>query len=211
LSRRFSDFDPRAIIDRLSILTREPIRAGQTLLFLDEIQECPRAITALRYLDEKLPQLHVISAGSLVEFALHSEDFRMPVGRVQSIYMFPMSFEEFLVAVGEKRLLKYLWKIDVKTGIEPAISVRLEALFRQYLLVGGMPRVVNAFQNNVPIDELQKLQSGLIRTYTDDFAKYASTAKHKYLRRFLGEYPNTPFGIRYCTSCHILIRYCRYR
>ena len=101
LNRCFSDFDPKAIIDRLSILTREPIRPGQTLLFLDEIQECPKAITALRYFDEKLPELHVIGAGSLIEFVLRAEDFRMPVGRVQSMYMYPMSFGEFLMAVGE--------------------------------------------------------------------------------------------------------------
>ena len=182
LNRCFSDFDPKAIIDRLSILTREPIRPGQTLLFLDEIQECPKAITALRYFDEKLPELHVIGAGSLIEFVLRAEDFRMPVGRIQSMYMYPMSFGEFLMAVGEEGLLNHIRSIDLKTGMAPVFATRLEQLFRQYLLVGGMPRVVDAFRKNVLMDELHRLQSGLIRTYTDDFAKYASTAKHKYLK-----------------------------
>ncbi len=182
MSRCFSDFDPKGIIDRLSILTRDPIRPGQTLLFLDEIQECPKAITALRYFDEKLPELHVIGAGSLIEFVLHAEDFRMPVGRVQSMYMYPMSFGEFLLAVGEEGLTNHIRTIDLKTSMPPVFATRLEQLFRQYLLIGGMPRVVNAFRKNVLMDELQRLQSGLIRTYTDDFAKYASTAKHKYLK-----------------------------
>lgn len=182
LNRCFSDFDPKAIIDRLSILTREPIRPGQTLLFLDEIQECPKAITALRYFDEKLPELHVIGAGSLIEFVLRAEDFRMPVGRIQNMYMYPMSFGEFLMAVGEEGLLNHIRSIDLKTGMAPVFATRLEQLFRQYLLVGGMPRVVDAFRKNVLMDELHRLQSGLIRTYTDDFAKYASTAKHKYLK-----------------------------
>lgn len=182
MSRCFSDFDPKAIIDRLSILTSEPIRPGQTLLFLDEIQECPKAITALRYFDEKMSELHVIGAGSLVEFALRAEDFRMPVGRVQSVYMLPMSFEEFLIAAGEERLLDYLRSVELRTGIDPAISSRLEQLFRNYLIVGGMPRVVSAFCKNILIDELQRLQAGLLRTYMDDFSKYATTAKHKYLK-----------------------------
>jgi len=117
LSRCFSDFDPKGIIDRLSILTRMTISPGRTLLFLDEIQECPKAITSLRYFFEKLPELHVIGAGSLIELALHAEEFRMPVGRVQSVYMFPMSFGEFLIAVGEEKLLNHIHTVDLKAGI----------------------------------------------------------------------------------------------
>ena len=196
LGRCFSDFDPQGIIDRLSILTRMTISPGRILLFLDEIQECPEAITSLRYFLEKMPELHVIGAGSLIEFALHAEEFRMPVGRVQSVYMYPMSFGEFLIAVGEERLLNHINMVDLQTGIEHVFATRLEQLFRQYLLVGGMPGVVNAFEKNVPMDELQRLQSGLIRTYTDEFAKYASTAKHKYLKEVYARAPQM-VGQRY--------------
>jgi len=182
MSRCFSDLNPKNIIDRLSILMRMTINPGHTLLFLDEIQECPQAITSLRYFLEKMPELHVIGAGSLIEFALHAEEFRMPVGRVQSVYMYPMSFAEFLTAVGEDRLLNHIHKVDLQTGMEQVFASRLEELFRQYLLVGGMPRVVRAFEDKVLMEELQRLQSGLIRTYMNDFAKYASTAKHKYLK-----------------------------
>lgn len=196
MSTCFSDLDPKLILDRVSILARETINPGQTLLFLDEIQECPRAITALRYFDEKLPELHVIGAGSLVEFALKAENFRMPVGRVQSIYIGPMSFEEFLIALDEERMATHLQKADLKSGVDQTFTSRLEQLFRQYLLVGGMPRVVKAFKNNVQMAELQKLQSGLIRSYTDDFAKYATTAHHKYLKEVYTSAPRM-VGRRY--------------
>lgn len=185
----FSDFEPKAIIDRLSILTRSAIQPGRTLLFLDEIQECPKAIMSLRYFYEKLPELHVIGAGSLIEFALRSDNFRMPVGRVQSVYMFPLSFEEFLIAMGEEKLLDYTHTVNLQTKIEQVFQGRLEHLLRQYLLVGGMPGAVNAFVGNVSMEEIQRLLSGLIRTYAEDFAKYASTAKHKYLKEV---YASTP-------------------
>ena len=143
-----------------------------------------------------MPELHVIGAGSLIEFALHVEEFRMPVGRVQSVYMYPMSFAEFLTAVGEDRLLNHIHTVDLQTGMEQVFSIRLENLFRQYLLIGGMPRVVKAFEDKVLMEELQRLQSGLIRTYIDDFAKYASTAKHKYLKEVYSRAPQMA-GQRY--------------
>jgi len=139
----FSDFSPRAIIDRLSILTHSAIRPGRTLLFPDEVQECPRSIMSLRYFYEKQPELHIIGAGPLIEFALRSKDFRMPVGRVQSVFMFPLSFDEFLTALGEEKLLDYTHTVDPDTGLEQIFQDRLEYLLRQYLLVGGMPQAVN--------------------------------------------------------------------
>lgn len=192
----FSDFEPKAIIDRLSILTRSVIQPGQTLLFLDEIQECPKAIMSLRYFYEKLPELHIIGAGSLIEFALRSDNFRMPVGRVQSVFMFPLSFDEFLTAMGEEKLYDYTRTVNLQTGMGQVFQERLEHLLRQYLLVGGMPGAVNAFVGNVSMEEIQRLLSGLIRTYAEDFAKYASTAKHKYLREVYASGPQM-VGRRY--------------
>lgn len=179
----FSEYDPKSIIDRISILKNQDIEPGKTLLFLDEIQECPKAITSLRYFYEKMPQLHVIGAGSLIEFALSSKDFRMPVGRVQSMFMFPLSFEEYLTAAGEKKICDYLNTVELKTGSDPVINARVEKILQNYFLTGGMPASVHAFTKNIPMQEIQRLQSGLIRTYSSDFAKYASTAKHKYLKQ----------------------------
>ncbi len=196
LSECFSEYDTQAIIDRLSIFTKSVIRPGQTLLFLDEIQECPRAITALRYFYEKMPELHIIGAGSLIEFALRSKDFRMPVGRIQNVFMFPLSFDEFLRALGEDKLYAHLNTITLEKQLETIFRDRLESLIRTYLLVGGMPASVNAYANKISMEEIQRQQQGLIRTYGADFAKYASTAKHKYLRQVFDSAPRM-VGQRY--------------
>jgi len=185
----FINNNPKEIVDRISILAKSSIRPQKTLLVLDEIQECPQAITALRYFYEKMPELHVIGAGSLIEFVLRSEKFRMPVGRVQSVFMYPMFFNEFLLALNENRLIEYIETIELMTGIEPVFSQKLEHLFRLYLLIGGMPEVIRAYKDQLLMDDIQTLQSGLIRSYSDDFAKYASTAKHKYLKEVFNNAP----------------------
>ncbi|MBU0462366.1 MAG: ATP-binding protein [Proteobacteria bacterium] len=192
----FSEYDTKAIIDRLSIFTKSVIQPGQTLLFLDEIQECPRAITSLRYFYEKMPELHVIGAGSLIEFALRSKDFKMPVGRIQSVFMFPLSFEEFLNALGEEKLCGHLNAVNPEKQLEKIFKDRLENLIRTYLLIGGMPASVKAYADKIPMEEIQRQQQGLIRTYSTDFAKYASTAKHKYLRQVYDSAPRM-VGQRY--------------
>jgi predicted AAA+ superfamily ATPase len=192
----FSEYDTKTIIDRLSIFTKSSIVPGQTLLFLDEIQECPRAITSLRYFYEKMPELHVIGAGSLIEFALRSKDFKMPVGRIQSVFMFPLSFEEFLKALGEEKLCEHLNTVNPEKKLEKIFKDRLENLIRTYLLIGGMPASVNAYANKTPMEEIQHQQQGLIRTYGADFAKYASSSKHKYLRQVYDSAPRM-VGQRY--------------
>ncbi len=103
----FKSLELTDILDKIVLFIGKRIEPGKTLLFLDEVQDCPPAIMALRYFYEEMPSLHVITAGSLVEFALESENFRMPVGRIQYIYLFPMSFGEFMEASGEKELRNY--------------------------------------------------------------------------------------------------------
>ena len=100
--RCFDTLQPRAILDQIGILRGKPVEPGRTLLFIDEIQECPAAVMALRYFFEQVPELHVIGAGSLLEFALEAERIRIPVGRIQPLFMYPLSFAEFLSAVGEE-------------------------------------------------------------------------------------------------------------
>jgi len=178
----FGSFDIKEIIEKISILTKEPITPGKTLLFFDEIQECPEAILSLRYFYENIPALHVIAAGSLVEFVFQSSRFRMPVGRISFLYMGPISFEEFLEAMGHHQLLRYLSNIAVESEIEPVYWTELEKLLRRYLLIGGMPEIVAGYIQDVPIIELTMLQTSILQTYQADFAKYASTAQHKYLK-----------------------------
>ena len=104
LKQVFESLNPGEIVPRLELILQTEIIPGKSLLFLDEIQECPPAILALRYFKEKLPDLHVIGAGSLLEFVLKSPDFRMPVGRVSFLHLYPLSFGEFLTSAENKRL-----------------------------------------------------------------------------------------------------------
>ena len=115
------------------------------MLFLDEIQECPNAIMALRYFKEKYDRLAVIGAGSLMEFALNSSDFKMPVGRIQFIYLEPLSFGEFLTASGNELLRRHLLEIRLNSVFDDAIHQKLMDLLRTYLIVGGMPAVVKEY------------------------------------------------------------------
>jgi predicted AAA+ superfamily ATPase len=170
----FKTLDPVKIIASLSILRRQEIVPGKTLLFIDEIQECPDAILALRYFKEMMPILHVIAAGSLLEFTLNREDFRMPVGRVESLYMYPCSFKEFLMASNEHRALEYLSTVTVQEGIDPAIHEMLLAKLREYFIVGGMPEALDYFVNHHDYLRVQALQGTLRNAYRNDFGKYAA-------------------------------------
>ncbi len=195
--RCFDSYNPEDIIRKISILTGAVITSGETLLFLDEIQECPRAITALRYFKEKLPLLHIIGAGSLLEFALRSENFRMPVGRVQTLFMLPLSFYEYLEATGQEALVTFLGGISANQAtanqatlshssanysIDAVIAEKLEKELRSYMILGGMPGAVHAYIEGAPMPEIKHLQNSLLLTFQKDFAKYAATVKHKYLQ-----------------------------
>jgi len=182
LARCFDTLIVDEILERIAVLTDSDIRPGETLLFLDEIQECPAAIIALRYFYEKLPELHVIGAGSLVEMAFKSDKFRMPVGRTSSLFMEPLSFTEFLEAIGRGKLKESLDRVEMETGVDPIYRPELELALRKYLMIGGMPGIVAAYVEHGPPEEIKLMQSDILQTYQVDFAKYASTSKHKYLK-----------------------------
>jgi predicted AAA+ superfamily ATPase len=178
----FETLNVTEILEKISILKSVQITPGKTLLFMDEIQSCPESIVSLRYFYEKMPELHVIGAGSLLEFALRSSDFKMPVGRISSLYMEPLSFAEFLDAQGHENLIKYLDQVDIYTKLENLYKDILEKILKKYLLVGGMPAVVSAYVEGASPEEIKMLQSSILQTYQADFAKYATTSKHKYLK-----------------------------
>ncbi len=178
----FDNLNPKLIIEKISILSNESIRPGKTLLFFDEIQDYPLVISSLRYFYEKMPDLHVIGAGSLIEFALKSEKFKMPVGRIQSIYMYPLSFCEFLDAINQSKLRGYINTINLNDKIESIFENRLTELLRLYFILGGMPKIVESYVNSVEMNEIMHLQTALLKTYEEDFAKYSKTSNHKYLR-----------------------------
>lgn len=185
----FTNLDVTQIITAISLVCRQEITPGKTLLFLDEIQECPKAIMALRYFKEKMPELHVIAAGSLLEFALEQENLRMPVGRVQYVYLRPMSFEEFLLAGSYNKLFEYLQTISLDTIVPTAVHEELLKLVKTYLLLGGMPAILSSYFSEHNLQHCQHLQTSLLSTYRNDFGKYASKAENKYLEKVFSKAP----------------------
>jgi len=185
----FITFDPQEILERISLYTGKKTEPGETLLFLDEIQECPKAITSLRYFYEEMPQIHLIAAGSLLEFTLSSENFRMPVGRIQYLFLFPLSFGEFLTAIGESELRTFVFDGAKLEKIPESLHIKLIEYVRKYFIIGGMPAVVQEYISTRNIFDCQKIQRSILDTYSDDFAKYARKSKHQYLKKVFNAVP----------------------
>lgn len=182
------DLVPEKIILSLSLLLKTPIIPGETLLFFDEVQEAPRAILALRYFYEEMPNLHVIAAGSLLEFAI--EKVGVPVGRISMLYMYPLSFLEYLVATGHHLLGKEILKHSVGVPMEDAVHQKALELLGEYLSVGGMPEAVARWtQTQDPSSALQVLQQ-IAAAYRQDFEKYARKAQVKYLEQLFRQIPH---------------------
>lgn len=186
----FTTFNPKEIIQAIAAISRQPFIEGETLLFLDEIQECPQAIMALRYFKEKMPKLHVIAAGSLLEFSINDDSFSMPVGRVQSLYMRPMSFIEFLMALGYNELPEYIKKTTVKNPMPLVLHKKLLALMREYIFIGGMPDAIQAYIEKNDYIAAQYKQSLLLNTYRGDFGKYARKSNIQYLQKVFDRAPS---------------------
>lgn len=188
LKNCFDNLEPTVIINKIQILLNTEI-TKETLIFLDEIQECPQAITALRYFKEKLSEQAVICAGSLLEFTMNKENFSMPVGRVSFIYVQPLSFGEFLTAIGQDKLRKYLESISIKNPIDDIFHNKLIELLKTYLVVGGMPAVVQEYINTKNISNVLKIQNDLLTTYREDFGKYSKVSKSQYLEKVMNFVP----------------------
>lgn len=162
------DLDPQKICAELELRTGIDIVAGKTLLFIDEIQICPKAIMSLRYFYEKMPELHVIAAGSLLEFALSEISF--PVGRIQSLEIHPMNFAEFLLALGNKKAAE-ICNGSITDVSESTHKFLIEQL-RIYWLVGGMPECVKEYVETKSIKQAAEVQDEICETYQMDFGKY---------------------------------------
>ncbi len=164
-----------------AIVLRQNVRpaAGKTLLFLDEIQACPEAVNMLRYFHEDMPGLCVIGAGSLLEIALAKAEIEFPVGRVQHMVMHPLSFAEYLAAVGETDAVERLAQVPF-----PGYALdRLLELFHRYALVGGMPEVVAEYARSQDLPTLRDVYESLLQSYLDDVPKYA---RNETMARILG-------------------------
>jgi predicted AAA+ superfamily ATPase len=161
------NLDPKTILTYLE-LEAGRIIPGKTLLFFDEIQACPRAIMALRYFYEQMPELHLIAAGSLLEFAFG--EISIPVGRVQYLYMHPMTFHEYLLAIGKDQMAEYALKSPV--GVDEKIQKMILTELRNYFFIGGMPECVKTYRDYGSMVEVFNVQSEILSSYMDDFSKY---------------------------------------
>lgn len=169
------DFDINRIIDEIgSVVLNKKIIPGKTLLFLDEIQDCPRAIHSLKYFCENLPELHVIAAGSLLGIALKEQGISFPVGKVQRLEMFPMSFEEFVIADGGEKYLNGMSKLPLGREISELYSVPMQKYLQNYYIVGGMPEAVKIWIQTHDYNQVEEIQNQILKDYADDFGKHTT-------------------------------------
>ena len=166
------DYDTERLIMDIGLATKTKINAENTLIIFDEIQECPRALTSLKYFRENAPQYDIIVAGSLLGVACH-EGTGFPVGKVSFMNLFPLSFEEFLLAMGEGRFVELLNKKDFKTI--KLFNNKYEKLLKQYCYVGGMPEIVQDFVENKDFESVRNLQKEILSAYEEDFTKHITT------------------------------------
>jgi len=192
----FRDLDPKKIIREIELAFKVQIRSGITLLFLDEVQFCPEAIASLRYFKELMSDLHVIAAGSLLEFALVDKAIPFPVGRVQSIYMRPLSFLEFLKVMGEDQLIQFILDFEWSIEIGHAVHERFMELMKIYFFIGGMPGAIAKYLATDSLQDCQNYLMSLINLYRADMAKYATKTQYRYLQILFDRAPES-VGLRF--------------
>ena len=179
------DLLPERILWELGLLTNTTIIPGKTLFFLDEVQVAPQAILALRYFYELMPDLHVIAAGSLVDFAV--EKVGMPVGRINMLYVYPLSFMEFLAATGNAQFIAVILE---KHQLSDILHDKLLDLLGHYLAIGGMPEAVRSWIETKDPRASYEAQKGLTETYRQDFPKYAKRHQLSYLDILFNQIPH---------------------
>ncbi len=177
------------IRQNLEIYFDTKLSANESLLFLDEIQFCPKAITSLRYFYEKMPEIDVIAAGSLLDHTLNDMQYSMPVGRVDFAYMYPMNFSEFLMALNENSLLDYIHNYTISQRISPPIHQKLMKLLRLYYFIGGMPEAVMAYVAYGNLFDVETVQESILKSLEFDFSKYGSRSQQELLQKLVNYIP----------------------
>lgn len=167
------DFDAKRIISEIELLTGERVIPGETLLFFDEIQNCPRAIAALKYFCENMNELHVVCAGSLLGVAIKREKISFPVGKVNRMQLYPMSFKEFAIASGHEDIIEIMKTWPTDRPVPELYSVPMKKLLKEYYIVGGMPEAVQVWIDTHDYDEVTSVQEEILDDYASDFSKYA--------------------------------------
>jgi uncharacterized protein len=161
----------------------------KTLIFLDEIQTSPNILPYLRYFFEKRPELYVIAAGSLLEFLLSEHDFSMPVGRIEYLHLGPMTYEEFLMALDQEKLVTFLSTYNPRDSIPEPLHQKLIYFLKLYWIIGGMPAVIEAYRDSNSFQLSNKEQGIIIQTYEDDFTKYRKRIYPQRIRKTFHRIP----------------------
>lgn len=166
-------YDISNIILALGVIAGVQISAHDTLIILDEIQECERALNALKFFKENAPQYHIMAAGSLLGVAVRQKNMSFPVGQVEFLNLYPLTFGEFLDAVGEKQLSDLIF--DKKMPVITVAKERYITLLKQYFFVGGMPEAVLSFAQNKNFEDVREIQNQILEGYRQDFSKYTES------------------------------------
>lgn len=185
----FKSRETDKILELLQIDSEIDIIPGKTLLFFDEIQAAPEILPLLRYFYEERPDIHIICAGSLLEFLLAEPDFSMPVGRIEYLHLGPMDFAEFLQAQGQVRLVKFLETFNLDDSIPESIHQKLLYYVKLFWLVGGMPAAVKRFCDSGELNEALREHEIILQTYEDDFGKYRKRIYPQRLRKVFRRLP----------------------
>jgi len=187
-ARRIFDDDlkPKRIIDELGFISGESIRPGETLVIFDEIQECNRGLNSLKYFCEEAPEYHIIAAGSFLGIALHHDE-SFPVGKTDSLTLYPMTFSEFLYALKEQQLITAIEKREPR--LIALIKNNLIKYLKYYFYVGGMPEVVLAFTKEKKFNTIRAIQKRIIGDYEDDFSKHIGTGSAEKVIRLWNSIP----------------------
>lgn len=173
LCKLFEDsLDPKVLLKVLAIESNSEIIAGKTLLIFDEVQECPNALNSLKYFCEEASQIHIVAAGSLLGVKLkHVKGF--PVGKVEFLTLYPMSFLEFLDALNQIRLKDYVEEYGKIESLPTPLHDKLLNYFKEYLFIGGMPEAVAEYLSTQNLSKVRTIQKGVLNAYALDFAKHA--------------------------------------
>lgn len=183
------DLDPFKMIQELEIFVGQKITPGKTLLFFDEIQVCERALMMLRYIYEEIPKLHVVAAGSLLEFAMSSISF--PVGRITFEWMRPMTFREFLLANGKEILIQKLPSVFEPEAISTTLHHAVMEELRLYLIVGGMPEAVKRYIDTNSLATVKEVHDDIVNSYLESLAKYNARANIESMEHLMKAVPSS--------------------
>lgn len=189
LESLFSSNDPKEIIANIEASLGKLVEPANAILFLDEIQAAPKLLAKLRWFAEDMPELAVVAAGSLLDFALADHEFSMPVGRISYMYLEPLSFEEFLEATGHQTLRAYLQTVQLNKEIPSAIHDQLLAAIKEYLVIGGMPAAVSSWATQKKLETVNQIHFDLLTTYREDFNKYRGRLNTERLEEVLASIP----------------------